>query len=210
VDAYLAVLMLMGGLAAAAYGVSTVLRLRSEETGTLAEPILAGTSGRLRWGLSHLAVAVTGAATLLAVGGIAAGLGYGLAASSDPGGSGSGAGPAGASGVTAGGEIPRLLGAGIAQLPAACVIIAVAMLAFGLVPRAAVAAGWTAFGLPLVLSLFGSSLRLSHWVLDVSPFTHSPRLPGSLVTAAPLLWLSLIAVALAAAGLAALRRRDIG
>jgi len=53
-------------------------------------------------------------------------------------------------------------------------------------------------------------LQMSHWVLDVSPFTHVPRLPGGTVSAAPLLWLSALAVALAVTGLAALRHRDIG
>jgi len=47
-------------------------------------------------------------------------------------------------------------------------------------------------------------------VLDISPFTHVPKLPGAPVSAAPMLWLSLAAVAFGAAGLAALRRRDIG
>jgi ABC-2 type transport system permease protein len=81
---------------------------------------------------------------------------------------------------------------------------------FGLVPRASVAAGWTALGLVAALSLFGAGVQLSHWVLDASPFTHAPRLPGGHVSAAPLLWLTGIAIALAAAGLAGLRRRDIG
>jgi ABC-2 type transport system permease protein len=47
-------------------------------------------------------------------------------------------------------------------------------------------------------------------VLDISPFTHAPKLPGGTLAAAPLVWLSVIALALCAAGLAALRRRDIG
>jgi len=47
-------------------------------------------------------------------------------------------------------------------------------------------------------------------VLDVSPFTHVPKLPGGAVSAAPLALLCLIAGALAGAGLAGLRRRDIG
>jgi ABC-2 type transport system permease protein len=47
-------------------------------------------------------------------------------------------------------------------------------------------------------------------VLDISPFTHAPKLPGGTLAAAPLVWLSVIALAPCAAGLAALRRRDIG
>lgn len=194
VDAYLSSLMLLAGVSAAAYAVSTVLRLRSEESGALAEPILAGVSGRVRWGLSHVIVALAGSAVLLAVGAAAAGLGYALADS----------------GVPVGSEVPRLVGAGLAQLPAVLAIAGIAVAAFGLFPRAAVAAGWTGFGIALFLSLFGQVFRLSHWVLDVSPFTHSPHLPGGTVSAAPLLWLSLIALLLAVAGLTGLRQRDIG
>jgi ABC-2 type transport system permease protein len=51
---------------------------------------------------------------------------------------------------------------------------------------------------------------LSHWALDVSPFTHVPKLPGGSVSATPLVALSVIALALCALGLSALRRRDIG
>ena len=191
VNAYLAALMLLAGLVAAAYGVSAVLRLRTEETEGRAEPVLAAAVGRVRWGLSHLLVALTGTALLLAVAGVAAGLGYGL--------------PAGGMGN----EMARMLGAGLAQLPAALVIVGIAAAAFGMVPGASVAVGWTAVGLAVLLNIFGQVLQLSHWVLDISPFTHVPRLPGGTVSASPLLWLSLIALALGTAGLAALRRRDI-
>jgi ABC-2 type transport system permease protein len=192
VNAYLSALMLLGGLVAAAYGVSAVLRLHAEETAGRAEPVLAGTVGRARWGLSHLVVAFAGTAVLLAVAGIATGLGFGLAAGG------------------AGGETAKMLGAGLAQLPAAAVIVGVAALAFCALPDACVAVAWSAVGLAVLLNLFGQAIQLSHWALDVSPFTHVPKLPGGTVAAAPLLWLSVIALALCAAGLAALRRRDIG
>lgn len=192
VNAYLSALMLLAGIVAAAYGVSAVLRLHAEETAGRADPVLAGSVGRVRWGLSHVLVAVGGTAVLLVVAGVATGLGYGLSVAG------------------AGGETARMLGAAIAQLPAALVIAGVAMLAAGALPKACVAVGWLAVGLAVLLNIFGQALQLSHWVLDVSPFTHAPRLPGGTADVAALAWLCVIGVALCALGLAALRRRDIG
>ena len=190
-DAYLAAIMSLAGLAAAAYATSAVLRLRAEETGGQAEPLLATAIGRTRWGLSHIAVAVAGTAILLAVAGVAAGLGYGLRTGS------------------AGPEVARLLGAGMAQLPASLTVAGAAVVLFGLLPRASVAGAWTVVGVLVLIALFGQVLRLSQPILDVSPFTHVPKLPGAAVTGTPLLWLSLVVVALVAAGLTGLRRRDI-
>ena len=190
-NAYLAALMLLAGLGAAGYATSAVLRLRTEETGGLAEPLLATAVGRIRWGLSQVAVAVFGAAVLLALAGLAAGLGYGLR---------TGAG---------GPQAARMLGAAMAQLPASLVIAGVAVALVGLVPGACVAGAWTVLGAVVVIDLFGEVLQLSHWLLDVSPFTHVPKLPGGTVSAAPLLWLCLAAITFTALGLAALRRRDI-
>lgn len=192
VNAYLSALMLLGALVAAAYGVSAVLRLHAEETAGRAEPLLAGTVGRGRWAVSHLAVAFAGTAALLAVAGVATGLGYGLAAG------------------RAGGETAKMVGAGVAQLPAAAVIVGVAALAFCVLPDACVAVAWTAVGFAVLLNIFGQALQLSHWALDISPFTHAPRLPGGAVAAEPLFWLSVITLVLCGAGLVALRRRDIG
>ena len=191
-DAYLAAIMSLAGLAAAAYATSAVLRLRAEETDGQAEALLATATSRIRWGLSHVAVAVVGTAVLLAVAGLAAGLGYGLRTGS------------------AGSEVARLLGAAMVQLPASLAVAGIAVVLLGLLPRASVAGAWTVVGVMVLIALFGQVLRLSQWVLDVSPFTHVPKLPGASLTAAPLLWLGLAVLALVAAGLAALRRRDIG
>jgi ABC-2 type transport system permease protein len=191
-DAYLAAIMSLAGLAAAAYATSAVLRLRAEESAERAEPLLATAAGRIRWGLSHVVVAVAGSALLLAVAGAAAGLGYGLRTGS------------------AGTELARLLGAALVQLPASLAVAGAAVALFGLVPRACVAGAWSVLGAVVVIALFGQVLRLSGWVTGISPFSHVPKLPGAAFTAAPLLWLALAALALAAAGLAGLRRRDIG
>ena len=193
-NAYLAAIMSLAGLAAAAYATSAVLRLRSEETEGRADPVLATSAGRLRWAFSHLTVAVAGTAGLLAIGGCAAGLGYGLRA--------------GAVGT----QVPRLLGAALVQLPAALAVAAVAVAAFGLLPRAAVAGSWAVVGVVLAVDLFGQVLQLPGWLVGVSPFSHVPRLPGVPLTPAlgALAWLVLAAAVLAAVGLGGLRVRDVG
>ena len=191
-NAYLAAIMSFTGLIAAGYAISAVLRLRSEETDERADPVLATAAGRISWGLSHLLIAAGGTALILAATGLGAGLGYALRS---PGG---------------GSELGQLVGAGLAQVPAALVIGGIAAALFGLAPRFCAAGSWTALGLVVLMLFLGASLQLSHWVLDVSPFTHTPKLPGGMVSAAPLVWLSAIAVALPVVGLLGLRRRDIG
>jgi ABC-2 type transport system permease protein len=191
-DAYLAAMMGIIGLAAAAYAVSAVLRLRTEETAGRTDPVLATATGRDGWGASHLIIAAVGAAVVLAAAGVGTGLAYGLRVGD------------------VGGQLPRMLGAAIAQLPAALAVAAVAVALFGLLPRSCVAGGWTALTVAALVVLLGPTLRFSQWVQDISPFTHVPKLPGGVVSAAPLTWLAVIALALTAAGLAGLRYRDIG
>jgi hypothetical protein len=77
-DAYLSALTLIARLAVAAYSTSVILRLRTEETANLAEPVLSTATGRIRWALSHISVAVGGACLLLTAAGLSAGLGYGV------------------------------------------------------------------------------------------------------------------------------------
>jgi|CZKW01.1.fsa_nt_gi ABC-2 type transport system permease protein len=191
-NAYLAAIMSFSGLIAAGYAVSAVLRLRAEETEERADPVLATGTGRISWGLSHLSIATGGTAAILVATGLGAGLG--LALRSGGGGS----------------EVAQLVGAGLAQVPAALVLAGIAAALFGLAPKASVAGGWTALGAVVLMLFLGASLQLPHWVLDISPFTHAPKLPGSAVSAGPLVWLSATALALGAAGMAGLRRRDIG
>jgi ABC-2 type transport system permease protein len=105
------------------------------------------------------------------------------------------------------GQLPRLLGAALAQVPAAWVLAGVALTLFGLAPGATTAA-WGVLALCLALAELGPVLELSQSIIDVSPFAHSPQLPGGAFSAAPLT-LTAIAALLGAAGLAGLRRRDL-
>lgn len=190
IDAYLAGIMSILGLIAAAYAIQATLRLRSEESSLRVEPVLATAVGRVQWAGSHLTFSILGPATALVTAGLTTGLAYGLATGH------------------VGHELPRLLGAAMVQLPAVCLLAAIAVALFGLLPRLA-AASWAALAVCLLVFLVGASMQLSQWLLDVSPFTHVPKVPGAAVTATPLVWLAAAAVALAAAGLIGLRRRDI-
>jgi ABC-2 type transport system permease protein len=60
----------------------------------------------------------------------------------------------------------------------------------------------------LVIGEFGSLLGLSQGVMNVSPFTHVPRMPGAEFALAPVLWLLAVAAGLVALGVAAFRHRD--
>src|SRR5215831_17359768 len=90
------------------------------------------------------------------------------------------------------------------------VLPAVAVLLFGLLSWESTALAWSAVALAGVIAVFGPPLLWPAWMMDISPFTQTPRLPGGTVPAGPMLWLCGIAVALSVAGLSGLRRRDIG
>jgi ABC-2 type transport system permease protein len=80
---------------------------------------------------------------------------------------------------------------------------------FGLRPRLAPAIGWAGLSLCVMLGQIGAALQLSQSLLDISPFTHIPRVPGGSVTMTPLLILTVIAAALVTVGLVTFRRRDV-
>jgi ABC-2 type transport system permease protein len=135
--------------------------------------------------------AVVGSAAVLVPAGLAAGLTHGLRAHD------------------LGRQVPRVLGGALVQLPAVWAIAAVAVVLFGFAPRI-VPASWGVLGGCLLLGQLGPVLKLPQWVMDVSPFTHVPKIPGSPLSTAPLVVLTLVAGLLGLIGLLGFRRRDIG
>jgi ABC-2 type transport system permease protein len=61
----------------------------------------------------------------------------------------------------------------------------------------------------VVVMFLGGLMHFPAWLKDVSPFTHLPMLPAESFAWAPVLGLLAAAVAIGAAGFAALRHRDI-
>ncbi|MEU3452558.1 ABC transporter permease [Micromonospora sp. NPDC006766] len=189
-DAYLGVTLSLAGLAAAGYGVQAALRMRSEETGGRAEPVLATGTHRSAWLLSHVGFALLGPVVVLVVTGLAAGVAYGLSVHD------------------VSGQLPRMVGAGLAQVPAAWVLAGLAVLLYGLLPRLA-SLSWALLAVCVLLGQLGAVLNLSQWVLDVSPFTHTPQVLRAHWSPTPLWTLTALALALAAAGLQAFHHRDL-
>ncbi|MET8324722.1 ABC transporter permease [Streptomyces sp. NPDC005181] len=182
-DAFLAAMVSMLGMVAALYIVASVLRLLGEETAGRAEPVLAGGVGRIGWAAGHLVVAFGGAALIMMVGGLGLAAGYGH-------------------------ELPAVLGASLVQLPAIWLLGGLAVLLYGALPKAAVAS-WGVVGICLALGWIGPAVNVPQPVMDLSPFSHLPKLPGTEMQWLPALSLTAGAVVQVAAGLGALRRRDV-
>ncbi|WP_433828206.1 ABC transporter permease [Actinoplanes sp. CA-015351] len=181
-DAYFATTAAVCGLIAACYAVQAALRMRDEEQSGHAEPVLSTSVGRFAWGASHLLFALLGPAVALLAQGLLAGVVHGT-----PG---------------------PVLAASLAQLPAVWVLAGVTMLLVGTWPKMASLA-WGVIAACVLLLLVGSLLKFDQWVLDLSPFTHVPHLPGGTFTPLPLVLLTAVAAALGGLGLLSLRRRDI-
>lgn len=57
--------------------------------------------------------------------------------------------------------------------------------------------------------MFGASLGLPSWLLNLSPFTHVPNAPAAAVTLAPILGLGLAGVLLAMGSALVMRHRNL-
>ncbi|MCA1672764.1 MAG: anibiotic ABC transporter, partial [Actinobacteria bacterium] len=190
-DTYFAAMLGIIGLLSTGYSVQALLRMRSEEASGSLEPVLATAVSRPRWMASHIVIASLGTTGLLLLAGFSAGLSYGLVAGE------------------VSGSLLELTGAALVQAPAALTLAGFVVAVFGALPRAAVAVSWTAFAACLLLGQLGALLDLPQLVLDLSPYTHLPKVPVADVTAAPLLTLLAVATALTATGIALFHRRDL-
>ena len=189
VELFLAAELSICAVVAAAYAVQAVLRLAAEEDADRAEPVLATGVGKVRWALGHVAVAVLGTVALLLAAGLAAGLADALSAHSSA-------------------RVSGILGGALVQLPAVLVMVGITTVAVG-VGRSPVAVAWSVLVAFLLLGEIGPLLKLPQWTMDISPFAHTPSLPGGELTVVPLVVLTAVGLALTAAGLAVLRQRDL-
>ncbi|MFC4950338.1 ABC transporter permease [Pseudonocardia sp. GCM10023141] len=167
----------------AAATIAAALRMRSQETGGLADAVLVLPVGRVRWALGHLVITAGGAALTLLGLGLGAGIGYGAPFA--------------------------VLGSTVAYLPACLVFAGLAVVLVGWAPRVAVPVTWVLLALALIVDLLGEFKLVGAAVLQVSPFVRTLQSLGSGAVGPALVLLTVVAVVLGAVGLAGLRRRDV-
>lgn len=189
-DAFMAAEWSFIGVFFAAFAIATLLRLRGEESAGRAEGLLASPMTRWRWASAHLTAALGGAVVLLVVAGVFGAFSTARATGDDA-------------------WWGKVAGAAAVQLPAIAVLAGLTLVAIAFVPRWAVGASWGLFTAFLLLGEIGPLLELPTWVIDLSPFAHTPKVPGEVVSAAQLGGLVAVAVALVAIGLVGYRRRDL-
>ena len=190
-DIYFATELHFAAVGASALAIALVTRMHTEETTGRLESLLATPVRRVAWALGHVALAVVASAAVMVVSTTVAGLVHGADAGD------------------VGGTVARLTGAALSTLPAVWVVLSVAVLLYGAVPRLTGLA-WAALIVFLLLGEFGDLLDLPGWLVNLSPFTHLPALPGGTVEWAPRVGLTLLAAVVGAAGLTSLRSRDMG
>jgi ABC-2 type transport system permease protein len=188
-DAFLASILGMFAVVAAAHGIQAVQWLRTEEVEGRLDIILSTPTARLRWLASHAVVGLGVPVLDLIVAGASAGAGYGITLG-EP------------------GQVMRVAAGALAQVPATWVLVGLGLALFGLAP-AATRAVWPTLGVAGLVTLLGRGFGLPQWVLDISPFTHSPQMPGGDLEVLPLLVLVVVAAGGIMAGLVGFRRRDL-
>ncbi|WP_114450958.1 ABC transporter permease [Halopolyspora algeriensis] len=189
-ETLLATYMSLMAMVGTGYALQATLLLRSEEASGRLEPLLGGAPlSRLRWASSHLVATLAGSVLVLGGAGLGAGVVY-----------------AGTTGEVV--DAAAVLAGALTHLPALWVLAGFAVTLFGLAP-AAIGLVWAALAGVVFLGMFGPLLQLPEWVSDLSPFAHTPQLPGAEFTAGPIIVLVALATALVLAGLTGFRRRDV-
>ncbi|MFE6964596.1 ABC transporter permease [Agromyces sp. NPDC057679] len=189
-QAFIATFFGIIGVLAACCAVQVAIRARQEEAHGTAEPVLATAVPRVRWLLEYWFVGVIVIVVVLASAWLA--------------------GLAGTTASDAPDDLVSLITqAALAQLPVALVFLGVTLLVFAYLPRWTIALAWVLLGVAAILGTFGPLLGAPDWMLDLSPFTHSPVPTGDDTDWTGGLWMIGIGLATAALAVASMRRREL-
>jgi len=190
IDIFTATIFGLVGVIAAAAGTQAMIRMRQEEANGSAEMLLARPLHRIRWMLDYVVVGVVAIVGVLAVATVGAAVGLTRSADTTD-------------------RVASVVDSGVAQLPAAVLILAVAALLFALVPRLAIGLSWGVLLVSVFIGQFGDLFGMPDWLRNLSPFAHTPAIGAADVDWTGAWWMLALALLLTALAVAAIRRRDL-
>ncbi len=179
----------MIALLGAGFTISAVLRPAAEENRDRVALLLAEPVGKVRWAMGHLLIGWIGSALIIAAAGLAIGVGLGLVNGDYS-------------------QVPTLFASGFAQAPAMWLTGSIAFLLFGISSRLAPVA-WGILAALVVIWTLASFGNLPDWVIDLSPFSHTPAVPAVSASIEPLAVMTGLSFLVTGAGLFLWRRRDL-
>lgn len=186
-------LVLIFAYVIALYPVVMMQRLRTEETSGRAEAVQGTTLTRLRFAVGHFVVMCLGTFALLFIAGLIYGGAFAVLVSG------------------AWSDVPRILAGALGMVPAAWLVGAICLLAYGLVPRFSVAIGWAVWAYVAISGRVVGPLYGVFSGLPFEPFHYLPNtVAGGAFTPLPALILLALAALFSTGGLYALRHRDFG
>jgi ABC-2 type transport system permease protein len=185
---YLAFVFIFFILAVSLFACAQIGSARREEARQQLETLLAQPVGRIRWLGGRLFLASCFIASISLVAGLMTWAG------------------AASAGVDV--SLRSMLEADLNCVPVALLFLGVAALAFALTPRASAGIAYGIVAVAFVWQLVGSLLGAPTWLVDATPFQHVGLVPAEAFRTAAALTMLLAGGLVAAAALAAFKRRD--
>ena len=176
-------------LAVSLFACAQISAVRREEADQQLETLLAQPISRSRWLVGRLALAAAGTVTVALSAGALAWVG--------------------AATQHAGVSLAQMLAAGANCLPTALFFLALAALAFALLPRASTGIAYALVIGTFLWQLVGALLGAPHWLVDLTPFQHVALVPAQPFRPGAAAVMLTIAAAAATAAVAVFRRRDL-
>ncbi len=186
---YLGAVFLIVAILIAVAVAGQISSIRSEESTGHLDNLLVRPVRRSSWLLSRVVIGIV----LIALAGVVAGI----------------AAWAGSASQHAGLGLVELLEAGINVTPPAVVVLGVGVLAFAIVPRAAVMVAYGLIVWSFVVDLVAALFNGNHWLKDTSPLSHVTPAPAAAPNWESAAILVLIGLATCAIGVAIFSRRDL-
>lgn len=188
-ESVIAMVVMFMALLVSLFTVSTITRLRADETSTLAESLLATAVSRIRWAGETLVFGIVMTTVILLLSGLSGGVLF-------------------AADTGNWDDMWTFTGAVMAYAPALWLAAAVAVAVLGIFPKAMLLA-WFVPAYGFFALILAPMMGLPSWINDLSPFEYVPRIPSADFEAVPLIVMTALALALIVAGLLGIRYRDL-